>query len=300
MKNPFSFSFPFPFPFPFATPGFPNINRQPYAPVPRLLTHLLAVLLPALMLTSCGMFGSDEKPDPAADLLELAQKTSGNYTLTVLVERSIEVGYNPLFLDLRRNNGDRIDWALITIRPVMVMTSHTHSSPVWQPESTRNDLYRLFTGAFVATMPTGDMGTWRLDIDVTEPQTGDIVSFSVDVTAEQTSNVKVFTASNDERYILTWIGPESPKVGSNELLVSLHRRESMMSFPPVNDLTLEILPWMESMDHGSSNNVHPVSTGSGFYKGQVNFNMSGDWRVYFTLKNGQDDLHETWFDLMLN
>ncbi|MFU8861076.1 MAG: FixH family protein [Cyclonatronaceae bacterium] len=260
---------------------------------------IAALALAGSLLSGCGINNADD-PDPAADLVELALVTADNHTVTIYSEQPLDVGYHPLFIDIRRGNGDLVSSAQITIRPVMVMTSHTHSSPVWQPETVRDEHYRLFRGAFIATMPSGDSGSWRLDIDVTDPQTGSSFSVTADITVEQSSNVKVFTATNEERYILTWIAPESPKTGSNDLQVTLHRRETMMSFPAVDDLQIEIKPWMESMGHGSSNNVHPVSTGSGFYLGKVNFNMSGDWRVYFTLKSGRDELHETWFDLMLN
>jgi hypothetical protein len=266
-----------------------------------LQSHIILIIiiaLPGLLISGCDL--NTNNPDPADDLFELATSSIDNYTVTVYTTDPVSVGYNLLYFDVKRGANDRLSSAEITLTPLMDMGAHSHSSPVWQPGPERDAFYQLFGGAFIATMPSGDMGSWQLIIDVTDPQTGTSFSLPVDVTVAQSSRVKVFTASNEQRYILTWIQPAEPKVGSNNLIVTLHRRESMMSFPAVDDLTIEIRPWMESMGHGSNNNEHPASTGSGFYQGRVNFNMSGDWRVYFTLKDGQEDLHETWFDLMLN
>ncbi|MNR44863.1 hypothetical protein D3C85_1636520 [compost metagenome] len=55
-------------------------------------------------------------------------------------------------------------------------------------------------------------------------------------------------------------------------------------------------PEMPSMGHGSPNNVEPVITKNGIYKGKVNFTMTGDWKINFVLaKGGQSNV--TFFDL---
>jgi len=59
-----------------------------------------------------------------------------------------------------------------------------------------------------------------------------------------------------------------------------------MEWPPVDDLTLEIIPEMPTMGHGSPNNENPVSIGDGHYQGQVNFTMAGPWTV--TVKVSSD------------
>ncbi len=38
------------------------------------------------------------------------------------------------------------------------------------------------------------------------------------------------------------------------------------------------------MGHGSPNNVNPVSTGKGHYKGKVNFTMTGEWKINVIVK----------------
>jgi hypothetical protein len=58
----------------------------------------------------------------------------------------------------------------------------------------------------------------------------------------------------------------------------------MMNFPADNTYTIEITPEMPSMGHGSPNNVNPVNTGNGHYKGKVNFTMTGEWKVNVLVK----------------
>lgn len=54
-----------------------------------------------------------------------------------------------------------------------------------------------------------------------------------------------------------------------------------MEFPAADGLTIQFNPEMPSMSHGSPNNTDPVNIGNGYYRGKVNFTMSGDWRLHF-------------------
>ena len=83
----------------------------------------------------------------------------------------------------------------------------------------------------------------------------------------------------------------------NPFEITVHVKESMMSFPPVKDLTVNMTPSMPSMGHGSPNNVDPVHLVDGHYKGEVNFTMTGDWRIDLILNQGSNKLAETQFDL---
>lgn len=52
------------------------------------------------------------------------------------------------------------------------------------------------------------------------------------------------------------------------------QKRGMFDWPTLDDLTLEIIPWMPTMDHGSPGNENPVAQGNGRYLGAVNFSMS--------------------------
>ena len=72
----------------------------------------------------------------------------------------------------------------------------------------------------------------------------------------------------------------------------------MINFPADDDVAITIYPEMPSMGHSSPNNVDPVSTGNGHYKGTVNFTMTGWWRINLTLsKNDELMSDELYFDV---
>ena len=93
--------------------------------------------------------------------------------------------------------------------------------------------------------------------------------------------------------------PASWNVGLNKFEFTIHKMESMMSFPAVTDMTVEITPEMPSMGHGSPNNVNPVHTGNGHYSGTVNFTMTGDWRIHLKItQNGRVISEKAYFDIL--
>ena len=71
----------------------------------------------------------------------------------------------------------------------------------------------------------------------------------------------------------------------------------MMTFPAEDNFSITMTPEMPSMGHGSPNNVNPVLTKNGHYKGKVNFTMTGDWRINLVL-NKEGKSTTTFFDLL--
>ena len=66
----------------------------------------------------------------------------------------------------------------------------------------------------------------------------------------------------------------------------VHKRESMMSFPPVNSAELVVYPYMD-MGGGSGHSTPfetPVAMGEGMYTGSINYSMSGTWTTDITLQ----------------
>ncbi len=257
------------------------------------------ILISLFALSSCDVLdaGSDDNDfDPGDELYQLCAVESGDYSVDAWAETPVETAYTPIYLEVRdADSGEWVDQADITLTPMMDMEEHNHSAPVWQPEAEADTETGLFAGAIIPTMPGGDMGSWYLEWEIDGEPHSSMGDCAIDVA--NAPNVKVFTADNDERYILTWIDPETPETGSNDFVVTLHHRESMMEFPAVQDLDLEVKPWMGSMDHGSEGNEHPEPIGDGFYEGVVSFNMSGDWEVYVTLFDEGEELYEAEFEI---
>jgi hypothetical protein len=174
--------------------------------------------------------------------------------------------------------------------PLMTMsmngTTVQHAAPVEDPDETAvND---VFPGAVAFIMPSSMGNTWRLGVAVHNHMNNKegMATFDVTVDNPATPVLRVFTAQTPDssKLVLSLLEPSSPKVGMNDIEFTIHRKESMMSFPPDDSYSIEITPEMPSMGHGSPNNENPVDIGNGHYKGKVNFTMTGEWRVNVVVK----------------
>lgn len=233
-------------------------------------------LLCAIIFSAC----KKENAKPAViDKIRIAEITNNNTVITLWSDNQIlNTGYNKLYISLKNNQGAEINNATVTYVSMMDMISMKHSSPAEQP--VYNSRLKLYEGAVVFTMPTSEMGTWQLEVTVN----GATASFPLVINAAPQKNLATFVGTDANKYVLTLVPPLKWQVGINDLNILINQRASMMNFPPDNGFTIEFNPEMPSMGHGSPNNVNPVSTGSGHYKGKVNYTMTGDWRLHFKLK----------------
>lgn len=194
----------------------------------------------------------------------------------------LRVSWNKLYVSLKTSSGANLTNASVTYKPVMDMMTMAHSSPAEQP--VYNAEQSLYEGAVVFSMPSGTMGSWTLTVSVNnEPVVFDIV---VKPAAANTKHTAAIVGNDGISYTVALIQPFKPKTGINDLQILVNKRQDMMNFPAVEDLSVELNPEMPSMGHGSPNNVNPVHTGKGHYSGKVNFTMTGDWRLHFKLKRG--------------
>ncbi|HRN58216.1 MAG TPA: FixH family protein [Agriterribacter sp.] len=237
---------------------------------------LSCVVVCAVLFAAC----KKEEAKPAdINKTRLAEITSNNTVITLWSDgEAIQTGYNKLYVSLKNSQGNDIKDATVTYMPMMDMTSMQHGSPAEQP--VYNSELRLYEGAVVFTMPGSEMETWQLEVAVN----GTTVSFPLTVGAAPQNRVVTFVGTDENKYVLALVPPLEWQVGLNDLDILINRQASMTDFPADDGFTIEFTPEMPSMGHGSPNNIHPVSTGSGHYKGKVNYTMTGDWRLHFKLK----------------
>jgi hypothetical protein len=254
------------------------------------ISALLAAVL-ILFLSGCSDINNEE-PFTEPDLFKLGEFTENGLTVAAYADRPLSVGFNRIYFDLHRDE-ERLNSAQIEMTPMMYMEHHSHASPFEMPAQIRDEETGLFTGWAIFTMPGGMMGSWELQVNVSEASASGVIGIDVD----ESNRVKTFMTESEERYVLTWILPDDPAVGMNDLRVALHKRESMISFPAVENAKFDFEPWMPSMDHGSSNNTAPVHEAGGFYSGQVNFNMTGDWELRFDIQIDEQELGRHVFEL---
>lgn len=247
---------------------------------------LLAVLF---SFASCSK-DDDINTDQELKKARIDEKTtSSGVSVTLWADNEdLTVAWNKLYVSLETATGANITNAAITYTPVMNMMTMEHASPVEQP--VYNAEQALYEGAVVFSMPSGTMGSWKLTVSVNnEPVVFDI---EVKPAAANTKHTATVVGTDGISYTVSLIQPLKPKTGINDLLILINKRQDMMSFPAVEDFSVELTPEMPSMGHGSPNNVSPVHTGKGRYSGKVNFTMTGDWRLRFKLKRGSTTIVE--------
>ncbi len=265
-------------------------------------------LIFSAFLFSCT--SSDEEPqiDPLDGYTKLADGYALGASAKVELwgQKNFFMGYNKLIVVLydSLNLKEKITDAHIQFSPLMTMimngTITKHAAPVENPEETAVD--NVFPGAVAFVMPTSTGGTWKLGVSVHNHKYNKEGEANFDITVDNpaTTAMNVFTAITPDanKLVLSLLEPSAPKVGMNDIEFTIHRKASMMDWPADDSYTIEITPEMPSMGHGSPNNVNPVSSGNGHYKGKVNFTMTGEWRVNVLVKkDGQAVSQDLFFKI---
>ena len=232
--------------------------------------------------------------------------SGSNFNVGFYAKDSLFVGYNKVYLKVtHQTGGSPVKQATIALHPLMDMVTFSHACPVENPGNTPNaDGY--FEGAVLFSMIGTD--SWSLTVDITADGKTETVTFPIDK-VKATNPVKKIVVIDSlpngpgkwtiTKHPISLVEPPNWKVGSNVFEITVHTMASMMSFPCCTDLTVEITPEMPSMGHGSPNNVNPVHTANGHYKGTVNFTMTGDWRIHLTIKKGDRLVsNKAYFDIL--
>lgn len=268
----------------------------------RKLLKICMVLAFSTLLFSC-------KEEPAVEpstnnYIKIAETFSANssFKIEMFTSDSLFVGYNKMFFKLTDNTTNQpISVASIEMHPLMDMGTFSHACPFENP-GTNASSEGYFEGAIIFSMPGTD--TWTVDADITANGKTETSRFTLSKVVSKTLAAKIVLIDSLEtspgtikitKYPISIVPPKDWKVGNNVFEITIHKMESMMSFPPVTDLTVEITPEMPSMGHGSPNNVNPVHRENGHYIGSVNFTMTGDWRIHLTIKQGERLISEKLF-----
>lgn len=259
----------------------------------KLRILLIALAGSLFMILACEE--SNNESDPTEDLVLIGSAVDNGLNVDLYADQTLRVGLNKLYFKLTDNASDeQVLDAQITQKPIMHMETMNHSCPVAGPGNIpRSD--GLFESEVVFIMASGMMGTWD-DTVFVENQTAntshEVVFENLSVSETNMKKNLVFddADSNQVIYIITLNGLEEPKVGLNDLTLTVHKKQTMMSFPEVADLAISIDPQMPDMGHGSEGNVHPVYSQNGKYEGKVAFSMTGYWTIDFNFSQGSEEL----------
>ena len=240
-----------------------------------------------VIFSACNHDDSPTEPSVTGPvLLSNGIGFAANTKVAIFSRDTLRVGYDSLYIKFADSaSGTVLQTMNVTITPMMYMATMSHSCPVEQPVS-RIAVDGLFRCAAVFTMPTNAMEPWTVKVSFVDTVRQVSGTVEIPVTIVNSSMVTILTAPDSTRYFVTMRSIVGAKVGTNECEYLVHKRQSMMSFPAVTDVVLEMTPDMPSMGHGSPGNVNPTHTSMGHYKGTVNFTMTGGWRITLLVKKG--------------
>lgn len=260
------------------------------------ISQLICLFAVTLLAFSCKKGDEVNPANPLEGLIKLKEgyATGASAKVEIWGEKNFFVGFNSLKVVLydSLNIKEKLTGAHIHFMPVMTMGSGQmamqHSTPVENPDEVF--VNEVFPGAIAFIMPTSAGGSWKLNIEVHNHKynkEGE-AEFEINVDNPTSAVLSVFTSqsADSSKLVLSLVKPTTPKVGINDIEFTIHRKVSMMDWPADDSYSIEITPEMPSMGHGSPNNINPVNSGNGHYKGKVNFTMTGEWRINIAVKKG--------------
>jgi len=260
----------------------------------KFIIYFASLAFLSLSITSCDT--NDEEPASELDSYTLLaeEQIDGTSLMAKIYQEndSLIVGYNRFEIVLSKTGfkGDFTS-AEIVFKPMMDMGTMQHACPIENPVAGKN-LPDVFGGAVVFVMPSGDMGSWMLTVEVTDNETDESgkLELPVKITLPEESRMKSFTMGTT-KYFVSLAEPRDPKVGINDFEVTVHKKATMMDWPASGDFMITMEPEMPDMGHGSPNNVNPVHSANGHYNGKVNFTMDGYWKINLELElDGQNQV----------
>ncbi|MCT4624569.1 MAG: FixH family protein [Schleiferiaceae bacterium] len=266
---------------------------------------IIALLALAIFTTSCK---KEETPAPPADplsefvLITTLDAPNTNYTAKVYAREAFYVGYNQVIVKLTdKTTGNNITDATVIFKPLMDMNSGMkHACPTEKPMY--NDVLKAMDGTITYVMPGGQMGQWNLGLEIMSASgDSDMLSTTIDVMAKDDAQLFSFisAADSNQSVFVALVNPKQPQIGSNDFEVVVYQRKSMMDWPAIEKLNIEIEPWMPTMNHGSENNVNPTDMQNGHYLGKVDFSMTGYWQVKMVIKDDKGNImkDDAYFDI---
>lgn len=257
----------------------------------KTLHHIFSIIILSIAFIGCSD-DDDKNPiefNPVEGLNLLYEISAADHLAQIYSEKqSLEVGYNEISIRIKDlGNNQYISNAAPTWVPMMYMESMAHSAP---HSGLRNaEENTVYKGYIVFQMASNSTEFWEISLQYN--LNGNPVEESVRVSvAEPTNGLKktqVFMGSDNERYILAYVNPQSPAVAVNDLQSVLHKMETMMSFPKVEHYKITVDPRMPGMgNHSSPNNEDMTYNGTTqMYHGKLSLTMTGYWKINLKLIN---------------
>ncbi len=254
------------------------------------LKYILPILLLIVLFASCD--SDDDDPvviDETEGLIKVKDFTNDTHTIEVYTKSGeFYSGYNDISLRIKDNTSNNYinDNYTISWMPIMQMPTMSHSCPKSEiiKDATKESMYN---GYLVFQMTNLDGSGWSIKFTYTINEIEYIIEDTITVTQTARQRVTTFTGSDGVKYILAMVNPSEPEIAINQMEVTLHKMENMMSFPVVPDYTITLDPRMPSMgNHSSPNNTDlTYTTDKMMYSGNLSLTMTGYWKLNLKLLN---------------
>lgn len=259
------------------------------------LKYILPILFIALFSTACSSDDDNNDAPPVINEVEGLTKiqdiVNSNHTIELWSKTGhFNTGYNNVSIRIKDNsNNTFFENFSINWMPVMQMPTMQHSCPksaiVKAPG--KNTVYQ---GYVIYQMTNLDGSGWSLTLNYTIDNVDYNVTDTITVMQNYNQNVTSFKGSDDVKYVLALIEPQSPKIATNLMKVGLYKMENMMSFPVVEDYTITLDPRMPDMgNHSSPNNTDlTYRSVDSMYQGNLSLTMTGYWVLNLQLLDEMD------------
>ncbi|TCL68968.1 hypothetical protein EV196_101395 [Mariniflexile fucanivorans] len=257
------------------------------------LKYILPILFISIFAVSCSSDDNDSETNEIEGLTLVQELTNATHTIELYnATGEFLTGYNVISIRVKDNVSNAyVENASITWNPVMQMTNMSHSCPksAIVKDSGKTTVYE---GFIIYQMANLDGSGWSLTVDYTINGEAYSATDTITVMQAEKQNVTSFTGSDNTRYIIALLQPQTPKIAINDMVVGLYKMESMMSFPVVEDYTITLDPRMPGMgNHSSPNNTDlTYNSINGLYYGDLSLTMTGYWVLNLKLLNTQNEV----------
>ncbi|MGO3195456.1 MAG: FixH family protein [Sphingobacterium sp.] len=256
---------------------------------------LFSIMAMALIysLTGCGNNTHNQQQEGAVDtagalvditaLTKIADTTLTDKRISVLVQDSLTSKNETIYIQVTGQDGSPVTDAQLDYNVVMDMGMMSHGGPYYPLVDLGDGLYKAEAVFIMSNMK--DMGKgWILNAVLNKT---DSLSFLLPVSEAKYARTIPVGTKDDGRVFVSLLLPNEVKTGSQTIDFTLHKMDQE-AFPPLDNYTVEIEPFMPDMGHGSPDNKAAVSKGNGRYSGTVNFTMKGPWTIKVNLfKKGE-------------
>lgn len=264
-----------------------------------ILYSVLFVFGFAAIFSACTKPDDNNNNNPQVNELEglkLAKQINNDDYLIDFYTKTgkFYLGYNEIYFQVKNNDGSLVTDLTAEWRPVMSMSSMSHSCPT-SNITKKQGAASTFGGHIVFQMPSDSEGDWDLNFTfhISGASYEQLIRLDVLPTAFKT--LQTFVASDSLTYIVAMDEPRNPKVGVNDMSAVIYKIEESgaeMSFVPVINYKLKIDPRMPTMGNHSSPNNEDLkpSSASSKYSGKLNLTMTGYWKISLMLENASSEI----------